>query len=60
MAADYDLVIVGAGMVGGILATKLAKGTRILILEGGEEGPDRVDLVGAYVTASKKTMSNVP
>ena len=56
MAADYDLVIVGAGMVGGILATKLAKGTRVLILEGGEQGPPRVELVGAYVTAPRKTM----
>lgn len=58
MVAEYDLVIVGAGMVGGILATKLAKSARILILEGGEQGPERVELVGAFVTASKKTMGS--
>ena len=56
MTADYDLIIVGAGMVGGILATHLASGTRILILESGEKGPSRAELVGAYVTAPAKTM----
>lgn len=58
MATDYDIAIVGAGMVGGILASKLAGSARILVLEAGEEGPDRIELVGAFVTASKKTMGS--
>ena len=59
MADDFDLVIVGAGVVGGIIATRLAReGARILILDAGERGPARVELVGAYVTAPKKTMGS--
>lgn len=58
MAADYDIVIVGAGMVGGLLATRLAASARILVLEAGEEGPERAALVGAFVTAGKKTMGS--
>ncbi|MFN0007224.1 MAG: GMC family oxidoreductase [Planctomycetota bacterium] len=59
MADDFDLVIIGAGMVGGIIASKLAKErVRVLMLDAGERGPPRVDLVGAYVTAPKKSMGS--
>lgn len=58
MSETYDIVIVGAGVVGGILATKLHPHGRILILEAGEEGPSRLELVEAYVTAPKKSMGS--
>ncbi|MBL0726110.1 GMC family oxidoreductase [Piscinibacter sp. HJYY11] len=58
MSEVFDIVIVGAGVVGGILASKLNERARILILEAGEEGPSRLDLVKAYVSAPKKSMGS--
>lgn len=56
MTEDFDIIIIGAGVVGGIIAAKLAARAKILVLEAGEEGPPRVELVGAYAIAPKKTM----
>ena len=58
MTDDFDIIIIGAGVVGGIIAAKLANRAKILVLEAGEEGPSRVDLVGAYAIAPRKTMGS--
>jgi glucose dehydrogenase len=52
----YDVVIIGSGACGAIAAYKLATlGHSVLILEAGETGPDRIELVGSYARATKKT-----
>ena len=61
MPADtVDIVIVGAGVAGALLAWRLAsvgegRPPRILVLEGGEEGRSRLDLVGQFARAYPKT-----
>ena len=38
--AQYDVVIVGAGIAGSLMARELArKGVKVLILESGPKGP---------------------
>ena len=52
---DFDIVVVGAGIAGGMVAYKLAQaGASVLILEAGSRNPTRAELVGAYATASIK------
>ena len=47
--ASFDVVVVGAGVCGAVCAWKLASaGHRVLALEAGEEGIDRLDLVGRF------------
>jgi choline dehydrogenase-like flavoprotein len=47
--ATFDVVIVGAGVCGAVCAWKLASaGHRVLALEAGEDGIDRLDLVGRF------------
>ncbi len=54
-ALDFDVVVVGAGIAGGMVAYKLAQaGASVLILEAGSRNPTRAELVGAYATASIK------
>src|SRR5438132_14219957 len=54
---EFDVVVIGAGVVGALLSWKLsAKGRNVLVLEAGEHGPARRELVAAYVTAAQKTM----
>ena len=67
MAADipYDVIVIGSGVCGAIAAWQLAEGDqrrpsdnpqwRVLLLEAGERGPERVDLVAAYARAVVKT-----
>lgn len=51
-----DVVVIGSGVCGALAAWRLAEaGARVLILEAGESGPPRVELVGAYATAAFKT-----
>ncbi len=54
-----DVVIIGSGVCGALAAQRLAqRGLRIIMLEAGEHGPSRHELVANYVTASKKTMGS--
>ncbi|MET0395836.1 MAG: GMC family oxidoreductase [Longimicrobiaceae bacterium] len=47
---EYDVVVIGSGVAGALISWKLAKaGARVLILEAGERGPDRLELVGRWV-----------
>lgn len=56
MNRDYDAVVVGAGVAGGMVAYKLAlAGARVLILEAGSRNPSRAQMVGAYAAAAPKT-----
>ena len=53
---DYDVVIIGSGVAGALAAWKLAQAEfKVLILEAGEGGEPRVNLVGHYAMAMAKT-----
>src|SRR6476660_8452862 len=53
MKRDFDVVVIGAGVAGGMVAYRLAKaGARVLILEAGNGNPTRAEMVGAYATAN--------
>jgi choline dehydrogenase-like flavoprotein len=52
----HDVVVVGSGVTGAITAWKLAQaGLDVLLLDAGEEGPERVELVGAYARALQRS-----
>jgi choline dehydrogenase-like flavoprotein len=55
MENRYEIVIIGSGVCGAIAAFQLAGRGRILMLEAGELGPNRLTLVGAYARALRKT-----
>ncbi len=57
MSGDsYDVIVVGGGACGAIAAWRLAEAkARVLLLEAGERGPDRVQLVGHYAAAAIKS-----
>ena len=55
-ATLYDVIIIGSGVTGAITAWQLSlSGARVLLLEAGETGPPRLDLVGAYAAALDKS-----
>ncbi len=56
METNFDVIIIGAGVAGGLIANELAKSKKkVLILEAGEIGKDRVDLLASYFMAPIKT-----
>ena len=56
MEPEYDVVIVGAGVAGSLMAWQLAQAKlKVLILEAGEAGPERVELVGNFARADVKS-----
>ena len=56
MEKNYDVIVIGAGVAGGLIANELAKQKKsVLILEAGIGGIERVDLVGDYIRAAVKT-----
>lgn len=55
-ARDFDVVVIGAGVAGAMVAYRLAKaGARVLMLEAGSRNASRAQLVGAYAIAAAKT-----
>src|SRR5262252_5098643 len=53
---DFDVVVVGAGVAGAMVAYRLAKaGARVVMLEAGIRNPPRPQLAGAYAAATIKT-----
>jgi glucose dehydrogenase len=56
MARDFDIVVIGAGVAGAMVAYRLAKaGASVLMLEAGSRNPSRAQMVGAYAIATAKT-----
>jgi choline dehydrogenase-like flavoprotein len=52
----YDAVIIGSGVTGAVMAWQLAAhGVGVLLLEAGETGPPRIDLVGSYARAVQRS-----
>src|SRR5438477_5872756 len=57
MGSDFDVVVIGAGVAGAMMACRLAQaGARVLILEAGSRNPSRATMVGSYATAPAKTL----
>jgi glucose dehydrogenase len=55
-ARDFDVVVIGAGVAGAMVAYRLAQaGARVLILEAGIRNPSRAQMVGTYALAPAKT-----
>jgi choline dehydrogenase-like flavoprotein len=55
VAPEYDVVVVGAGLAGSLVANELAgKGVQVLILEAGDVARDRRELVAKFATSSSK------
>ena len=56
---QYDVVIVGSGVAGALVGWKLAQAGRgVLILEAGEQGPPRAELVESYAAATNKSLGS--
>lgn len=54
---DFDVIVVGAGIAGAMVAYRLAQaGARVLILEAGSRNPSRAQMVGAFATAFPKSL----
>jgi len=54
---EYDVVVVGAGVIGSLIASKLQRdGARVVLLEAGPRDADRFAMLERYVQASRKTM----
>jgi glucose dehydrogenase len=57
MKRDFDVIVIGAGVAGGMVAYRLAQaGARVLILEAGSRNPARARMVGQYATDSSKAL----
>jgi choline dehydrogenase-like flavoprotein len=53
---DFDVVVIGAGVAGGMVAYRLAQaGASVLILEAGNRNASRAQMVGTYGRAAAKT-----
>lgn len=53
---SYDVIVIGSGVCGAISAWMLAQtGAKTLILEAGESGSERIELVGRFAAAIRKT-----
>jgi choline dehydrogenase-like flavoprotein len=56
---QYDVVIIGSGVAGALIAWRLAKAERrVLILEAGERGVSRAEMVERYAAATNKSLGS--
>jgi choline dehydrogenase-like flavoprotein len=61
MKLDFDVVVVGAGVAGAMVAERLSlAGARVLILEAGSRNPSRTQMVGSYAIAPIKGLLHNP
>jgi glucose dehydrogenase len=63
MLETYDAIVVGAGVAGALVASKLAasaptRGSRILVLEAGERGAGRDQLVSSWARSTDKSLGS--
>jgi choline dehydrogenase-like flavoprotein len=55
----YDVVIIGSGVAGALVGWKLAEARRsVLILEAGEQGGSRAELVEKYAATTNKSLGS--
>ena len=55
----FDVVIIGAGVAGALIADALAaRGVKVLLLEAGETGRERSDLVARWAAATVKGLGS--
>jgi len=52
---EFDVVIIGAGVAGSLIADKLADKFKVLLIDAGESGPTRDVLVKNFMESSRKT-----
>jgi choline dehydrogenase-like flavoprotein len=59
MEKQYDVIVIGAGVAGGLIANELAKEKKsVLILEAGTSGAERIDLVGNFLRSATKDLAS--
>ncbi len=57
MTRDFDVVVVGAGVAGSMLAYRLASaGARVVMLESGSRNPSRSQMVALYASDSSRSL----
>lgn len=59
MEKEFDIIVIGAGVAGALIADRLVKaGKRVLILEAGERPQQRVESVETYLNASIQSLGS--
>ncbi|MFI5161381.1 MAG: GMC family oxidoreductase [Sphingobacteriales bacterium] len=59
MEDNYDVIVIGAGVAGGLIANEVARQKKsVLILEAGVKDDNRVGLVGNYLKSTTRSLGS--